>query len=886
MTSTIKRFIVAMLRRVIARHYWLVVAMSLLITGLAVWVIATKWNINSDFKALLPVSSEAYQAMEEVGERAGSGSALFVVIDSPDGDANIEFAELFTQKLGEMPHVALAHFKNEKEFFEAHQLLYLETEDLRELHDRIEKQIRDAKREANPLFVSLGSPGDSDDDALDVEDLEEKYADLAHNTYKEYMVSDDGYSLTIVVRFVESSTDLTSTNELIKQVQGLGEELNPTSFNPEMVIEYGGGLINRQAEYSSILSDFKASILSTVIGLFLVIALYFRRLRAIFFVLGPLIMSVIWTLALGFLIFGELTTVAAFIFAVLLGLGIDYSIHLLNEYDIARRKGLEPVEALIDCFGTTGKATVVGALTTIVTFVVLSFAQFRGLSQFGQVASIGIVCTVIAMLVVLPAMILALQSVLPYTPSDRKSADASMLSPAYWIPEEKARRFTPLFLGIALLICVAAGFLVSSKLGFEEDFPDIGEMTMPWEDRGAAEREEQQSLGAKRARQAADHVRISALSVRENIDPDTYIPPREQKTLGQKYTSAMSGMRSSTPTLLLFDDEEEAHRVYDVLAKLHQEGELDTVRSVAAIYSFLPGTQAQQEERLAEIARIKKLLADDDLSSLKKKDRERIDELRGRLDVEAFDIHDLPEWTKRLFKESGDRAKPAAEGEEYAFEYLIYVNEAINSMRGGEARRFLGQLQDVRDETQADFRIGSQAYIYTAMLDEIKTDGLRMMGIALLVVLLILSVAFGNPLRGLYALLPVLLGTFWMLGFAAFLDFKLDFFNVIIIPVLIGAGVDDGVHFYSHYLEEGRGSIGSVMRSLGGALVMTTITTVIGFASLAATNYPGLQSIGFMACFGMVMSLLATMLVLPSLLWIAEKYDINWLAGDSPADSP
>lgn len=874
-----KRFIAFFIGRVIAPHYWAVSAISILLSVLSVWVIATQANINSDFKALLPTTSAAYQAMDEVGGRVGSGSALFVVVDSPDTEANKRFAEVYANTLRELPDVALAHYHNDKSFFEKNKLLYLDKEDLSGLRERIADKIKDAKRKANPLFVSLGFDDDEEDDALlNTSELEEKYSNLSQNSYKEYLISDDGYSLTIVVRFVESSTDLASTEQLIARVQQVGADLEPAKYHPEMKLEYGGGLINRQAEYSSIVDDIKTSAWSTIIGLFLVIGLYFRRVRAVFFVLAPLIMGVAWTLAFSFWFFGELTTVATFIFAVLLGLGIDYSIHFLNEYDIYRRKGFEPVDALVECFGTTGRATVIGGVSTMVTFVVLAFAQFRGLSQFGQVASIGIVCTLIAMLVVLPAMILTVHRILPYDPPlGEKDEAASMLSPAYWVDEVRAKPLAPVFLGIALLISVFAGYQLQN-VEFEENFRVIGKMQLPWQ--GESEREAATKQAEKLAKRQARLTERRARAVREAVDPETYIAPREQKSVGDKYTSATSGMRSSTPTLLLFDEEDQAREVYEYMAEQHANGELDAVRSVSAIYSFVPGTIAEQEERMVEINAIRELLEDDDISFLKADERKRIDEMRDSLDVKPFTAHDLPDWTKRLFKEAGDQAKAPDPGEEFAFGYLIYVNESIDSMKGEQARRFLGQMEDVKEATQVDFRVGSQSYIYIAMLDQIKTDGLRMMSIALLMTLLVLMWGFGNPLRALYALLPVLIGMFWMLGVAGFIGLNLDFFNVIIIPVLIGAGVDDGVHFYAHYRAQGRGSVGAVMKSLGGALVMTTITSAIGFMGLAVTDYGGLKSMGYLAIIGLSMTLLGTMLVLPAILWLAEKYDIHWLAQD------
>ena len=315
--------------RLIDTHHRAVALLSLVLTIVCTIIVATRWNIDSDFKALLPQDSPAAVAMTEVGERVGAGSALFVVIDSPDQQANIEFAGKYAAELRKFDEVALAHYHNDKTFFDKHALLYLEAEDLAEIRKRLKKTIKEAKKRANPLFVSLKK--DPKPVKLDTADIEEKYdGDLAQDQYKEYLVSDDGYSITIIVRFVESSTNLQATNKLLDRVRELGDSLDPKALHPEMSVELGGGLVNRKKEYDSLLNDVVLSAGFTLFALFMVIGLYFRRLRAIVLVLGPLVMSVLWTLALALLIFGALTTITAFIFAILLGLGIDFSIHLLS----------------------------------------------------------------------------------------------------------------------------------------------------------------------------------------------------------------------------------------------------------------------------------------------------------------------------------------------------------------------------------------------------------------------------------------------------------------------------------------------------------------------------------------------------------------------------
>lgn len=848
---------------------------SIVLTGLAIAVIATQWNINSDFKELLPRYSEAAIAMEEVGARVGSGSSLFVVIDSPDQEANLAFGATYAEALRELPEIALAHFHNDKTFFEDHRLLYVDVEDLEELHRQIQDRIREERRNANPLFVPLRRRNQEEETSsgIDTSQIEARYEELAHQDYREYLISEDGYSLTIVVRFVEASTDLTATNLLLDKVRRVGAQLGPENYHPEMVLEYGGGLVHRQAEYTSIVDDIQTSAVFTILGLFFVIGLYFRRLRAVALVLGPLMMSVLWTLAVAFLIFGELTTISVFIFAILLGLGIDFSIHLLNGYDRDRMAGLEPVAALIESYSSVGKATVMGATTTFATFVVLSFAQFRGLSQFGQVAALGVVMTVLAMVVVLPAMILSFQALRPYELDPNKTA-RELLGLDRIINEKNLSRSAPLLLGFSAFLLVLAAFQIPSII-FEENFRRIGEIDFPWQQEEVQEPEDQRDA-ARQGRRLARTMAEQALRLREEVEPESFIPDRRQLNTGAKYTSALQGRQSSTPTLLLVDEAEEAYKLFRHLQAVQEAGGLETVSSVASIYAFLPGTLEEQEARLDVLFEIEETL-ETDLGFMNAADRERLEELRGLLDVEPITVYDLPLWAKRLFREAGPEARPPADGEEFAFEYLIYVNERIDHMIGEQARRFLGEVQRATEGVEVDVRIGSQSFIYTAMLDEIKEDGARMLAIAMVLVFVLLSLFLRSPFRAMVALIPLSVGMVWMLGFAAWFGIKLDFFNVIILPVVIGIGIDDGLHFYHRYLHQGRGSIIEVGYHVGSAVGMTTVTSIIGFGGLAITNYAGLQSIGYLAITGLLAAFLATVLVMPAFLWLLEKLKIQAL---------
>lgn len=889
MESPVRRLIAALIRRWVARHHVLITVVSLLLTVVSVWVVVTQWNINSDFRALLPRDSPATRALESVESRLGSATAMFVVVDSPSFEANRRFARDFARRLRAMDEVALAHFHNDRQFFVDHQLLYMEAEDLRTLRTRLQQAIREAKKRANPFYVPL-SEGAAP--SVRTEDLEEKYAGQLQR-YKEYLISEDRRSLTIVVRFTEAAADFEAVDALLGRIKRTARQLGPTGYHPDMEVDYGGGLVSRQQEYRSILDDVRFSAFGEIAVLLVLIALFFRRVRAVALVFLPLLMGVAWTLALGFVWFGELTTISVFIFAILLGLGIDFSLHILNSYDRHRMEGHEPVEALVECYMSTGRATLVGGTTTIATFLVLAFAEFRGVSQFGQLAAAGILLSLVTMMVTLPALVLNFQAVWPHRVRSRR-ADEEDRRRGGWIgrllPERVRPKLAWGLLGGTALALIVGSLVFAPNVEFEESYREIGDIHWPWSDQ-RSRRSQQVGRGApegsrpptgseveaetrENAAAVGRHVRNRAASIRRDVAPESFVPDRRQRTTEQKYSSALQGQFSSIPIVLLFENVQDTRRAFDIIETMHRAGQLDAFASVSSIYSFLPGNADRQEARMAEIRRMRELLEREDLSGVGATLRKRIDELRQRLQVEPVELRDLPAWTKRLFKEAGAVAAEPLPGEPFAYQNVIFMVGRVDQLNGPEARRLVGQLDGIRERIQGagveDYDIAAEAEAYVALLDEVQTDGVRLILIGLAVVLVILMVAFRHPIRGLISMSSLAFAGLLLFGILGAFGIRLDVYNIVFLTAIIGISVDDDVHLYRRYLDIGPGSIGAAVRWVGPAVAMNALTSGIGFGGLMFTDNAGLRSIGHLAVVGVICSLVSTVIMLPAVLKLAE----------------
>jgi len=134
----------------------------------------------------------------------------------------------------------------------------------------------------------------------------------------------------------------------------------------------------------------------------------------------------------------------------------------------------------------------------------------------------------------------------------------------------------------------------------------------------------------------------------------------------------------------------------------------------------------------------------------------------------------------------------------------------------------------------------------------------------------LLLIDFRKPFTAFLTLLPLITGVSLTLGIMWIFGMKLNYINMIGIPVIIGIGVDDGVHFIHRYLDEGRGNMGKAAKSVGRAMLMTSLTTMIGFGSLMFYLMRGMQSMGFVLFVGVGMCFLVTITVLPALVTIFE----------------
>ena len=143
--------------------------------------------------------------------------------------------------------------------------------------------------------------------------------------------------------------------------------------------------------------------------------------------------------------------------------------------------------------------------------------------------------------------------------------------------------------------------------------------------------------------------------------------------------------------------------------------------------------------------------------------------------------------------------------------------------------------------------------------------------LTLLVVTIVLFIDLRNIVHTLLVLTPLLTALVWVTGFMYVFDIKLNLYNMIAFPTIIGMGIDNGVHVFHRFREAGKGSLRLVLRTTGIALLATSLTTMVGFAGLVPAHHPALTSIGVLSLIGLGCCFITSVTLLPALLQMREQ---------------
>ncbi|HYH98693.1 MMPL family transporter, partial [Hyalangium sp.] len=154
----------------------------------------------------------------------------------------------------------------------------------------------------------------------------------------------------------------------------------------------------------------------------------------------------------------------------------------------------------------------------------------------------------------------------------------------------------------------------------------------------------------------------------------------------------------------------------------------------------------------------------------------------------------------------------------------------------------------------------------------VRGDGPFILGAAAVVVFLAIFASLRSLKKALLVAGPLFLGMVCLAGGMYLFDVQLNFINAVVLPNLLAIAVDNSVHLFHRYEEEGPGSLGHVVRHTGLAAVAATLSNAAGYGALLVASHQGLRSIGQIALLGVVCTFLGTTVFFPALLALLERW--------------
>lgn len=312
---------------------------------------------------------------------------------------------------------------------------------------------------------------------------------------------------------------------------------------------------------------------------------------------------------------------------------------------------------------------------------------------------------------------------------------------------------------------------------------------------------------------------------------------------------------------------------WEALPRWRSSQQYNTISDSASIYSYLPGTAGQQAERLAVIEKIRERTADRQIRFLPEDMRQKVVELRPYLVDHALTIDDLPDWVKLQFKEGGDHALPPREGSgvDYAFGNIVVMYQATATYNGGQSEMLAREARSLRVDGKP-ITVATGAFVYADMLNLVKTDGLQISIVAIVVILLLAALQKRRFLPAIIVSLPSILGIVMTLVLMGNFDLKLGLFNMVMLPVTLGISIDGAIYLFERYQQLGRGSVLAAVRKVISPVFMSSATTLVGFGGMILSRHMGLNSMGKMAIIGISICFLSTFLIQPGLIVLCEKF--------------
>jgi uncharacterized protein len=786
---------------------------------------ASRLELRTRYDALLPDSQPSVRELHRVEARTASAQTVMILLEGPDravlramGDA------LVPHLLGLGPDVVSSAedgTRDARAFLEPRAGLFLTRAELERLRDDVvARWDYEVAKEADQLIDDSGPP-------VTVADIEKRLGQKAREARVDtksdgYYERKDGTALVVVARSPIAGGDLEKTGPALARVRAAVADLQAS--RPEFAavrVGYAGDMPTGFVEYDRIRTDLLRVGASGIALVLAVVLLYFMRLRALFVMAVTIGVALVWTFGLTRIVIGHLNVATGFLVSIVAGNGINVGILYQSRYFEERRRGLPSSEALRTAVRSTWQPTVIAALAAAASYVSLLVTDFRAFRHFGFIAASGmLMCWVVKTLMVPPLLVL-LERRRPIETAN----DTGFFAPVRRFGMGYGRAFAWLvarapgpLLGVGVVV-VAAGS--AAVIRYVKGDP------MEYD--------------------------LDATGNDSNQNPE----------LHHAWDGVIEVLGPGHEGMVVLTDTPDEARELERKLDADWQAAASDAKPFAAVHSLWSAVADDQQAKLPILldigdrlrqARSRHFIADDDWS--------RIQDQVPPVDLRPYGLSDLPESLARPFTEKdGTRGR-----------LVVIEPEPNHSSDVRYLFRYSDSFRETRLPSGKVVHGSGRAVIFADVLKSVVHDIPRAVLVSLALTIAAVVVTFRGERRyALSVLFALLVGASGEAIFLYAAHVKLNFMNFAALPITFGIGVDYAVNVVQRYRQDGSRDILGALRTTGGAVVLCSLTTTLGYLALTASLNRGIRSLGLIAVVGEVSCLLAAVTVLPALWLLIER---------------
>ena len=797
------------------RRAGVIAAVGMLMAALSLPLVA-KLGLNSDFEALLPKDKPSVIDLERIRDRVGGFNTLTVAIQSDDVDAMQRFAAALVPRIEKLPP-DLVHFVDwnisaYEDFVWEHRHLFASLADLEQARDDLDERLDYERLKDNPFYVQI-------DDYVPASprDILERIRDDAEEGKKEmekypggYYIHGDRDFLAIFVRSDLGAGNAAGIERLISGIDAEVQVLDPASYGPDLTVSYGGNLVVAGEEHQALKNELTSAMLLTVMFVLVAIFVFFRNWRAPFILGGALAVPVIVTFGFAELAVDYLNTSTAFLGSIVIGNGVNPNIIWLARYFEERRGGHEVSDALIRTHRGVWLATLTASFAAALAYGSLVLTDFRGFRDFGVIGAVGMILSWVGAIVLLPAIVVINERVRSLFSESDAPAGNFYGRLFTWLAFLNPRATIAASAVLSIIAVGLVGWAVAQG-PFEYDFRNL-----------------------KSVREGSTSARL----------------------INDRAGTIASGSKRGDGIAIVVDSIGDAERLRLELESRSASEEVPW-GDVYSIQALLPEDQA---EKIPVLGDIRKLLLD----AREYADEEALEEIDEHIPPETMELltyADIPVEVATMFTEKdGTRGLIIVVGQQ----------EGSSTWDGRYLIRWAEGLRALRTESGQRPALAGRAPVFADMISAILVDGPKAILASFTATLLLVLFAFRALRQRLFTMLALLLGIAWMAGTMALAGMRLNFLNFIAFPITFGNGADYGVNVMRRYAgEEGQSNADRVRTAVGetgGAVVLCSLTTIIGYLTLFTSANLALNSFGAAMAISEVTCLLAALVTMPALM--------------------